>query len=199
MDDLAEATTSGPSENGFFPHPNALPRGRHPKDPLLQTAKFQCSSIEEFEVSLKFYLDGRPTETVEHSTCELTIWAGASFMVSMPRPDLATTNYNNNGMPTMQAGPMPPVPAEKRSLSVLEALMPGTDPKESMKKQRAIAKVCIESIQKVDGYRYAFHNNWRSGEEDAYRFSYYCNDSLLNKDRVANGKAGTQGKHSRTC
>jgi hypothetical protein len=51
-------------------------------------------------------------------------------------------------------------------------------------------------VQKTDGYRYSFHNSWKSGEDNAYRFSYYCNDSLLNKDRVANGKSGSQGKRA---
>jgi hypothetical protein len=83
------------------------------------------------------------------------------------------------------------------AMSVLDALQPaGPDPKETMKRQRCVAKVCVASIQKVDGFRYSFHNSWRSGEDDAYRFSFYCNDSLLNKDRVASGKSGSSGKRA---
>ena len=81
-------------------------------------------------------------------------------------------------------------------MSVLDALQSLEDPKETMRRQRAISKVCIASIQKVDGFRYSFHNTWKSGEDNAYRFSWYCNDSLLNKDRVANGKSGSQGKRA---
>lgn len=80
---------------------------------------------------------------------------------------------------------------EKKPLSIAEALVPQDDSKETMKRQRAIAKCFIDSIQRTDGFRYAFHNNWKSGDD--YRFSYYCNDSLLNKDRVANGKTGSAG------
>jgi hypothetical protein len=80
--------------------------------------------------------------------------------------------------------------------TVAEALEPAPEgPTETMKKQRSVSKLCVAAVQRVDGYKYSFHNNWKSGEENAFRFSYYCNDSLLNKDRVANGKAGTQGMY----
>ncbi|ORY19898.1 hypothetical protein BCR34DRAFT_595331 [Clohesyomyces aquaticus] len=84
----------------------------------------------------------------------------------------------------------------KISLSILEALAPTGDPKEKMRRQRAIAKCCVDSIQKCDGYRYSFHNCWNSREDDSFRFSYYCNDSLLNKDRAANGKGAKLGKRA---
>lgn len=91
---------------------------------------------------------------------------------------------------------LPTLPGQKTSMSILEALSPTNDPKEKMKKQRAIAKTCVDSIQKVDGYRYSFHNCWNSREDDSFRFSYYCNDSLLNKDRAANGKGAKYGKRA---
>lgn len=78
-------------------------------------------------------------------------------------------------------------------MTIADALVPQDDSKDTMKRQRAVAKCFIDSIQRTDGFRYAFHNNWKSGED--YRFSYYCNDSLLNKDRVANGKTGSHGVH----
>jgi hypothetical protein len=157
-----------------------LPRGRAPKDPNARTAKYNCNSIQDLESSLRAYLDNPPA-TPEHSTCEITLWQNASLIVpesDMPQP--TQTNQHSNG----------PVwnPA-----TVLEALQPTPDPKDTMKKQRAVSKLCVSAIQRVDGFKYSFHNNWKSGEENAFRFSYYCNDSLLNKDRVANGKAGTAG------
>ncbi|KAF1937346.1 hypothetical protein EJ02DRAFT_57588 [Clathrospora elynae] len=84
----------------------------------------------------------------------------------------------------------------KVSLSIMDALQPTAEPKEKMRKQRAIAKCCVESIQRIDGYRYSFHNCWNSREDDSFRFSYYCNDSLLNKDRAANGKGAKLGKRA---
>jgi hypothetical protein len=194
-----------------------LHRGRAPKDPMAVVAKYDCASIEDLELKFREYLDNPPA-AAEHCTCELTLWAGASFLVTVssdsatpgpnphPRPNVnasSNTNANANvnaGMlqPVADAlNPEPETPAQPRSeqltMSVLDALQATPDPKVSMKRQRAISKVCVAAIQRVDGFRYSFHNNWRSGEDNAYRFSYYCNDSLLNKDRVANGKAGSQG------
>jgi len=79
-------------------------------------------------------------------------------------------------------------------MTILEALENTADPKEKMRKQRSIAKCCVEAIQRTDGYRYSFHNCWNSREDDSFRFSYYCNDSLLNKDRAANGKGAKFGR-----
>ena len=87
-------------------------------------------------------------------------------------------------------------PEHKVSLSIMEALQPTADPKDKMRKQRAIAKCCVDAIQRIDGYRYSFHNCWNSREDDSFRFSYYCNDSLLNKDRAANGKGAKLGKRA---
>jgi hypothetical protein len=90
-----------------------------------------------------------------------------------------------------------PKPAEhKVPLSIREALQPTADPKDKMRKQRAVAKCCVDTIQRIDGYRYSFHNCWNSREDDSFRFSYYCNDSLLNKDRAANGKGAKLGKRA---
>lgn len=87
-------------------------------------------------------------------------------------------------------------PEHKVSLSIMEALQPTADPKDKMRKQRAIAKCAVDAIQRIDGYRYSFHNCWNSREDDSFRFSYYCNDSLLNKDRAANGKGAKLGKRA---
>jgi hypothetical protein len=131
-------------------------------------------------------LEDPPTEA-EHASCQITLLATASLVV----PESAQTDASaRNPAPSNRKVP------ECAPQSVLETLVPVVaDPKEMMKTQRAASKVCVAAIQRVDGYRYSFHNNWKSGEEDAFRFSYYCNDSLLNKDRVANGKAGSQGKY----
>ncbi|KAF2632801.1 hypothetical protein BU25DRAFT_83101 [Macroventuria anomochaeta] len=98
-----------------------------------------------------------------------------------------------NGANNIAAGKKP---EQKVSLSIMEALQHTADPKDRMRKQRAIAKCCVDAIQRIDGYRYSFHNCWNSREDDSFRFSYYCNDSLLNKDRAANGKGAKLGKRA---
>jgi hypothetical protein len=161
-----------------------LPRGRAPKDPNASRAKFQCNSLLELETVLRSYLDSSPANP-ERSTCEITLLATASL--SLPKEALSSHPPNKN-QHTHESDVQPE--------SVSEAVSVFADPKDTMMKQRLISKLCILAIQSVDGFRYSFHNNWKSGEENAYRFSYYCNDSLLNKDRVANGKAGTQGRRA---
>ncbi|KAF2501271.1 hypothetical protein BU16DRAFT_613194 [Lophium mytilinum] len=116
---------------------------------------------------------------------------GPANNASMPPPQPAQHISNPS-----TALAIPPTSGQKTSLSILEALAPTNDPKEKMRKQRAIAKTCVESIQRTDGYRYSFHNCWNSREDDSFRFSYYCNDSLLNKDRAANGKGAKFGKRA---
>jgi hypothetical protein len=160
-----------------------LPRGRAPRDPHAVKATYECESIEEFQSSLRAYLGDPPAEP-EHASCQITLPATASLVVPEPDPnDHTVSRPSNRKIP------------EYTPKTVLETLSPAaSDPKDMMKRQRAASKICVAAVQRVDGYRYSFHNNWKSGEEDAFRFSYYCNDSLLNKDRVANGKAGSQGK-----
>jgi hypothetical protein len=250
-------------QDGIWPNgPVQLARGRQAKDPNAKTVTFNVSSLDDFETSLRQYLEN-PPENPEHTECQLSFWIGASFLVSapavasnphapqhqqqshphphgqppQPRPashpqpppgyQPANGIHNQYGPPshtshTYQSvsdpaialtlpyhasasnGPNAPGASNgqpkdkhaKTSLSILEALAPTMEPKEKMRKQRAIAKCCIDAIQKVDGYRYSFHNCWNSREDDSFRFSYYCNDSLLNKDRAANGKGAKLGKRA---
>lgn len=170
--------------------PVTLPRGRSVRDPKAHTVTFQCVSREELETSLRSFLDNS-SASPEHATCELTVWAGASFIV--PPPRYAQGQPSSSQSHVAPTAP-PSLPVDATSISIMQALMPMPDDKQTLKRQRVIAKAIVDVIQRVDGFRYSFHNNWKSGEEGAHRFSYYCNDSLLNKDRVANGKAGTAGK-----
>ncbi|KAF2109249.1 hypothetical protein BDV96DRAFT_243001 [Lophiotrema nucula] len=254
------------TQDGIWPNgPVQLARGRQAKDPNAKTVTYSVSSLEDFETSLRAYLNNPPDQP-EHTECQLNFWTGASFLVSAPSSTQSSRQQSQHAPPP----PLPPQPSHahahvqhqqhphphphpqappgyqpanglhptqygapshvshtyqsvsdpaialtlpshapsssgsdrtkddgpKISLSILEALAPTNDPKEKMRKQRAIAKCCVDAIQKVDGYRYSFHNCWNSREDDSFRFSYYCNDSLLNKDRAANGKGAKLGKRA---
>jgi hypothetical protein len=259
------------SEGALWPAaPVQLARGRQPRDALAKVVQFDVSSLDEFETSLRQYLDDPPAQP-EHTEAQLSFWIGTTFLVSAPpalddrrappqqqhhqhqhhqhpppqhqqphpanhqhphhahshqHPHNAPPGYQPaNGLPAQYGPPhvydmadsvaalaLPAYPptveppassdngankAEFRvALSILEALQPTPDPKEKMRKQRAIAKCCVDAIQRTDGYRYSFHNCWNSREDDSFRFSYYCNDSLLNKDRAANGKGAKLGKRA---
>ncbi|KAJ4374364.1 hypothetical protein N0V83_003105 [Neocucurbitaria cava] len=258
-----DATHGQPSNNfrdanhgAIWPaQPVQLARGRQPRDALAKTIPYHVSSMDEFETSLREYLN-TPPENPEHTEAQLSFWIGTSFMVLSP----SSSSSSSNPPPTQQLSQPPPQPhlaqqhghappgyqpanglsgqygdaqhayhavsdaamalalpnfatasvepndatsqngskkpEYKVSLSIMEALQPTANPKEKMRKQRAIAKCCVDAIQRIDGYRYSFHNCWNSREDDSFRFSYYCNDSLLNKDRAANGKGAKLGKRA---
>ena len=203
--------------------PVQLARGRAAKDPNAQTTTYNVSSLDDFEASLREYLANPPDQPEHSECqlsfwigASFMVSLAAGQSVPQPPPQLQApqgylpvagldTHYasTSNASGHLQhaqhiANPvtalaLPSLPGQKASMSILEALAPTPDPKEKMKKQRAIAKTCVDSIQRVDGYRYSFHNCWNSREDDSFRFSYYCNDSLLNKDRAANGKGAKYG------
>lgn len=231
-----------PQQEGIWPSSTVhLHRGRQAKNPKAKTVDYSVTSLEDFENSLREYLNGPPEEP-EHTECHLSFWTGASFLVAFPplpqpqrgdaglqAPAQAPPGYQAansfSGSESLSAAAMhayqsvenaaalalpyhgaastvaqptrtPQKAAATTPMSIAEALAPNPDTKEKMRKQRAIAKCCVDAIQRVDGYRYSFHNCWNSREDDSYRFSYYCNDSFLNKDRAANGKGNKVGKRA---
>lgn len=54
---------------------------RPPKDPLLSVQKHSVGSIDEFEATLRRYLDNPPGDP-EHAQCEIEVWGGAEVLVS---------------------------------------------------------------------------------------------------------------------
>lgn len=152
-------------------------RGRHAKDPLGQSIQFKCQRLEDLEAKLREYL-ANPSADPEHTTLEFSFPVTAAFMVSAREP----------------IGPLLPdkkIPYlysafNKTAISVIDALQNITDPKEQMLMQKRISKTLVEACQEADGFRYSFNNHWLSREDQASRFSYYCNDSTLNKGRAAN-------------
>ena len=160
------------------------PRGRQARDPLARTVPYQVTNLETMKDYLRDYL-ANPTGPAEHTTVEFLFPTSAAFTVYTG--DLvgakAAQKTKADMFNTMK----------RTAITVVEALNQ-TEPKEQMRKQKAIAKSIIEAISEVDGFRYSFHNNWLSKEDEACRFSYYCNDSTLNKGRAANEGAGMEGK-----
>ncbi|RMZ84446.1 hypothetical protein DV738_g645, partial [Chaetothyriales sp. CBS 135597] len=160
------------------------PRGRQAKDPMGIEVRYQCASIENMEAQLQGWI-ANPTSPAEHTTLEFTFPTSAAFMI--------TTSSSSAGKDTGKANAAVFSPFSRTAVSVIDALSQ-VDPKEQLRKQKAIAKAIVDSVSGVDGYRYSFHNSWISKEDDALRFSYFCNDSTLNKGRAANEGAGMAGK-----
>jgi hypothetical protein len=176
---VVNATTSASAE----PQPlekwtkTIHPRGRPARDPLGQTVRYACTSAEEMEQSLREYL-AAPTSPPEHTTVQFTFSTSSAFPV-YTGDYLGGSQTKSNVYGTLN----------RSALSVEAALAP-VDLKDSLKKQKSIAKTLVEHITKADGFHYSFHNNWLSKEDEAHRFSYFCNDSTLNKGRAANEASG---------
>ncbi|KIX08128.1 uncharacterized protein Z518_02784 [Rhinocladiella mackenziei CBS 650.93] len=152
-------------------------RGRHAKDPLGQSVLFQCQRVEDLETKLRDYL-ANPTGDPEHTTLEFSFPVTAAFMVAAR--EAIPTKGPNRKVPYLYS------PFNKTAISVIDALHTIKDPKEQMLMQKGISRALVEAVQQADGFRYSFHNHWISREDQASRFSYYCNDSTLNKGRAAN-------------
>ena len=167
--------------NGRAPLTHAVAR---PETLSASTSKYQCSSIESMEAQMRDYL-ANPTAPAEHAVLEFYFPTSAAFMVFSGEFQGTKEAYK------AKAGHYPNL--GRTAISVVDALSP-MEPKEQLRKQKAIAKALVDSMSNVDGYRYSFHNNWISKEDEACRFSYYCNDSTLNKGRAANEGAGMVGK-----
>ena len=60
------------------------------------------------------------------------------------------------------------------------------DAKIKLKRQRAVARAVLKSIQSVDGFKYFEKEAWDTKHNDGYRFKFLCRDSYQNKDRAQN-------------
>ncbi|KAF2678125.1 hypothetical protein K458DRAFT_317558 [Lentithecium fluviatile CBS 122367] len=81
-----------------------------------------------------------------------------------------------------------------QSITVDHALCRSIDGKERLKLQRAIARSFIETIQDIDGFKYAERQAWNKDGSDGTRFKYVCADSLQNRDRKNNLKKEKGGE-----
>ena len=158
-------------------------RGRIAKDPQGQTFLFHCRNAEDLETMLRDYLKDA-TSPPEHTTVEFHFPVSSAFMVYPPGHSHAIKD------------PLKRIFA-KTALSVVDALQPTLNPKDQYEKQRSIGKVCVEACQAADGFKYGFHNSWISKEDQASRFSYFCNDSSLNKARAGNPAASNRVAHKK--
>ncbi|KAK7903139.1 hypothetical protein LTR67_001156 [Exophiala xenobiotica] len=155
-------------------------RGRQAKDRLGQSIQFKCNRREDLEQQLRDYL-ANPTGDPAHTTLEFSFPVTAAFSVPVREP--------KGTRPLHERTPYVYSLFNKTAVTVIDALQNIQDPREQMLTQKAIAKSIVEAVMEADGYHYSFHNNWLSREDQANRFSYFCNDSMLNKCRAVNGGA----------
>ena len=174
-------------------------KGRKHHDPDQVTVAVECASQYDFEQSLRAFLAASHDRA--HTVYACTFPVSAAFHVDLGPADRgpATSNsyrYGPISTPYTAAAPIQSGHVV-RSMSVMEALSyTPDDPKERMRRQRAVARTLKIAVEKVDGHRYAYSNGWLGRESDAFRFSYFCNDSMLNKDRSAAGSNKTKCNNS---
>lgn len=152
-------------------------RGRQANDPLGQSITFTCQRVEDLESQLRDYLNN-PTGDPEHTTLQFSFSLTTAFMISA-RETLVPASTGKKAAYTYNA-------FKKTAVSAIDALSTNKDPKDQVQMQKGISRTLVEAVQEADGFRYSFHNQWVSREDQASRFSYFCNDSTLNKGRAAN-------------
>lgn len=164
------------------------PRGRKARDPNAEIVRFDCKDVDDLEIYLREYLEA-PTANPEHATIEFHFPVTAAFMVyTRDFKRDPTTNWTSADVTDLM---------RKTAVSVYEVLQETQNPKDQIVRQKAVGRTIVEAVQRADKFKYSFHNNWLSREDQAHRFSFFCNDSTLNKGRAANGGVGSEGKISR--
>lgn len=140
---------------------------------------YQCKSLDDLEARLQGHID----RCYKDRLIPETVYAQFIFdnSVSLTVDDLSDGMLDHfpqlaNIQP--QNGPM--------SLSVPDAVATHGDAKSKLKRQRAVGRIILKSVQKVDGFKYFEKEAWDTKHTDGYRFKYLCRDSYQNKDRAAN-------------
>ncbi|KAL2355812.1 hypothetical protein BJ546DRAFT_948496 [Cryomyces antarcticus] len=148
---------------------------------------YHWETLSSFEASLCHHIDNRVVNISPGGveTCELTFKPRSVFIIAHP-PEAPAASPSQSGDVQTIRDESSEFDKIKFSISVSEVLAI-QDMSDRLKKQREIAKALVDVAQRVDGFKYSFGNNWNAKDEDGFRFSYQCNDSLQNKDRQTNG------------
>jgi hypothetical protein len=140
---------------------------------------FQCKSLDDLEARLQAHIE----HCYKDRLIPETVYAQFIFdsSVSLTVKDLSDGMLDHfpqlaNFQP--QDGPM--------ALSVPDAVSTNGEAKSKLKRQRAVGRIILASVQKVDGFNYFEKEAWDTKHTDGYRFKYLCRDSYQNKDRAAN-------------
>jgi hypothetical protein len=139
---------------------------------------FQTKSLDELETLLKEHIDKCKDKPVPE-----TVYAQFLFDNSVVFQIKDTSDGIRDHFPHLQdaqynTGPSP--------LPVTEAVAQVSDTKLKLRRQRAVGRAILRSIQAVDDFNYFEKEAWDTKHADGYRFKYLCKDSYQNKDRAAN-------------
>jgi hypothetical protein len=141
---------------------------------------FQTKSLDEMETLLANHISTCKEKPVPETVyAQFLFDATVTFQIKDTSDGirdhflhLQDPQYNVDGVP----GPLP----------VTEAVSQVPDTKLKLRRQRAVGRAILRSIQEVDGFNYFEKEAWDTKHADGYRFKYLCKDSYQNKDRAAN-------------
>jgi hypothetical protein len=141
--------------------------------------QFQCKSLDDLEAGLQAHIN----LCYKDRQVPNTVYAQFIFdkTVSLAVNDLSDGMLDH--FPQL-ANCEPP--NEPMALAVPDAVATHGDAKSKLKRQRAVGRIILASVQKVDGFKYFEKEAWDTKHTDGYRFKYLCRDSYQNKDRAAN-------------
>lgn len=159
-------------------------------------------SLDNLKTALRQYIDNATAGAApEYISCAMTLSSQARLPLKSPTEGPYAQGGPNflpfdalatNGQPVESAAEASQFPAR-----TVQDLVDIEDLKERQTWQRAAAKGVVNAIQDLDGFKYCFNNNWTSKDDNGYRYSYTCLDSLENKDRHANGFRATNAAKRR--
>ncbi|KAI9691502.1 MAG: hypothetical protein M1822_007573 [Bathelium mastoideum] len=173
-----------------------------------------CASLADFSATFGQHLDANDQAFIPepcHHTYRFHLTA--TFLVDLSRlPSLASTLPKKATLPSStsstsytEIGANGSTPSQIKEnakekeknlylLSTAGALNASDPDAERMAKQRAVARAIVDAVQAVDGYRYARSGGHVLKAERGSVMIFVCNDSVQNKDRLANARGLSQAQ-----
>lgn len=196
METFEQALTDAPQD--------ASNKTRRPHRPRKDYTNLETlfDSLDDLKTALRLYMDNATADAAPgYVSCAMTLSSHAILPLKSPLEGpyaqggpnfltfdvLGSTSGSNDNVPAPEMYPT----------RTVQDLVDIVDLKERQIWQRAAAKGVVNAIQDLDGFKYCFNNNWTSKDDNGYRYSYTCLDSLENKDRHANGFRATNAAKRR--
>lgn len=139
---------------------------------------FHCKSLDELENLLKNHIVNCKERLIPETVYAQFIFGSDVTFHIKDLSDGITDHFPHLQAHRAEDGPgLLPVP---------DAVAQHGDAKAKLKRQRAVGRSILKSIQFVDDFKYFEKEAWDTKHADGYRFKYLCRDSYQNKDRSAN-------------
>jgi len=145
---------------------------------------FQCKSLDQLEALLQSHIE----QCHEGRLIPETVYAQFIFDSSVVLKITDLSDGMREHFPHLATHESEDEPG---LLTISDAVAPAEDAKSKLRRQRAVGRIVLKSIQHVDGFKYFEKEAWDTKHSDGYRFKYLCRDSYQNKDRSANKNRGS--------